>query len=127
MIQSFDVWSHNLPCIEIYGTEGSLQVPDPNGFGGLVKVRGKGDSEWREVESTHPYQGGARGIGMADMALAIQTGRDHRCNERVAYHVLDAMHALHDAAEEGRTLSLQSTCERPAAVPETLRDGELDT
>lgn len=37
VIMSFDTFGgHHLPNIEIYGTEGSIQVPDPNGFGGTV-------------------------------------------------------------------------------------------
>lgn len=127
ILMSFDLWSHNLPCLEIYGTEGSLQVPDPNGFGGEVKLRKPGASEWQSVELTHGYTNNARGIGMADMALAMQTGRDHRCNERVAYHALDLMHAFHDASTQGRHVELESTCQRPAMLPLGLQDGELDS
>ena len=63
---------------------------------------------------------------MADMVLAMQQGRDHRCNERLAYHVLDAMHAFHDSSEQGRFIEMQSTCERPAMLPAGLEDGQLD-
>ena len=126
ILMSFDMWSHNLPCLEIYGTEGSLKVPDPNGFGGEVKIRKAGEGEWQDVELTHGYAQNARGIGMADMALAMQTGRDHRCNERIAYHALDLMHAFHDASNENRHIEIQSTCQRPAMLPLGLQDGELD-
>lgn len=127
IITSFDTWSHNLPLLEIYGTEGTLSVPDPNGFGGTVRVRKPGDESWTEVPLTHGYTGQARGVGMADMALAMQSGRAHRANGELAYHVLDAMHAFHDASEQGRHIELESTCERPAMLPTGLQDGELDT
>ncbi len=126
ILMSFDVWGHNLPRLEIYGTEGSLFVPDPNGFGGTVGLS-RGKEPMQEIPLTHGYTDNARGVGMADMALAMQTGRDHRCNERVAYHVLDLMHAFHDSSDQGTHIQLQSPCERPAALPEGLKDGELDS
>ena len=60
---SFDVWSHTLPKIEIYGSEGALRVPDPNGFGGVVEVRTKEDKDWRQVPLTHSDQVGRSGSG----------------------------------------------------------------
>jgi predicted dehydrogenase len=38
LVMSFDVWVAGLPHIEIYGTEGSLSVPDPNHFDGPVRL-----------------------------------------------------------------------------------------
>jgi len=70
IITSFDVWSHELPYIEIYGTEGSMSVPDPDGFGGPVRLRRAGASDWSEVPLTHGYAQNSRGIGVADMAYA---------------------------------------------------------
>jgi predicted dehydrogenase len=127
LVTSFDVYGHSLPNIEIYGTEGSLRVPDPNGFGGTVRIKRRGDEDWREVSLTHGYTGNARGIGMADMALSMKSGRQHRANDQLAYHVLDLMHAFHDASDQGQHIALQSTCERPTPMPMGLRDGELDT
>ena len=63
---------------------------------------------------------------MADMVLAMQQGRDHRCNERLAYHVLDTMHAFHDSSEQGKFIEMESTCERPTMLPVGLEDGQLD-
>lgn len=77
IVTSFDVWGHGLPRIEIYGSEGSLSVPDPNTFGGPVQIRKPGDAEWHEVPLTHSAEVG-RGIAVADMAYAIQSGRPHR-------------------------------------------------
>ena len=125
LTMSFDVWGHRLPCLEIYGSEGTIYVPDPNGFGGPVKVQRRHE-ESREIPLTHGYADNSRGIGMADMILAMQTGRDHRCNERVAYHVLDLMHAFHDSSDTGRYSEIQSTCERPAMLPLGIKEGELD-
>ncbi|MFN2108494.1 MAG: Gfo/Idh/MocA family protein, partial [Anaerolineae bacterium] len=126
IITSFDVWAAELPRIEIYGTEGTLSVPDPNTFGGPVRVRRAGASEWSEIPLTHGYAENSRGIGVADMAYGLQSGRPHRASGDLAYHVLDVMHAIHDAANEGRRVTLESTCERPAPLPLGLRKGLLD-
>jgi predicted dehydrogenase len=113
VITSFDVWGHNLPRIEIYGSEGSLSVPDPNTFGGPVLVHAAGEKEWREVPVTRPHTDNSRSLGLADMAEALRGGRPHRASGDLAYHVLDAMHAFHDASATGRHVELASTCARP--------------
>jgi predicted dehydrogenase len=125
IITSFDVWAHTLSNIEIHGSKGSLQLPDPNGFGGAVKLSECG-REWQEIPLTHSYAGSGRGIGVADMAYALRSGRPHRANGELGYHVLDIMHAIHDASETGKHAKLQSTCERPAALPTGLKEGVLD-
>ncbi len=121
IITSFDVWSKNLPQIEIYGSEGTLALPSPNGFSGTVRIRKSGDEQWSEVPHTHGYVGRCRASGVADMADAIHEGTPHRTSGQFAYHVLDIMHAFHDASDSGKHVDLASTCERPAAMPEGLR------
>ena len=126
LVMSFDVWGANLPRIEVYGSEGSLSVPDPNTFGGPVRILKAGDSEWREVPLSHSYPENSRGLGVADMAYALSFGRAHRANGKMAYHVLDLMHAFHDASREGTHIDIQSTCEQPAPLPMGLNTGLLD-
>jgi len=126
VVMSFDVWAAQLPRIEIYGTEGTLSVPDPNTFGGPVRLYRPGNRDWMEIPLTHGYTENSRGLGVADMAAAIQTGRPHRASGDLAYHVLDVMQAFLDAAEAGRTISIESTCERPKPLPLGLRHGQID-
>lgn len=118
IITTFDVQASTLPWIEIYGTAGTLAAPDPNTFGGPVRLRLAGDSEWKEVPVTRPYTENSRGLGLADMAEGIRTGRAHRATGELAYHVLDIMHAIHDASAESRHVLLESTCARPDAMPD---------
>ncbi len=126
IITSFDIWAANLPRIEIYGTSGSLSVPDPNCFGGPVRVRRAGDKDWMEIPLSHGYSENSRGIGVADMAYGLRSGRPHRASGELAYHVLDAMHAFHDASDKGKHVELASTCKQPAPLPMGLMDGVLD-
>ncbi|HHV95032.1 MAG TPA: Gfo/Idh/MocA family oxidoreductase [Clostridiaceae bacterium] len=126
IITSFDVWAAQLPRIEIYGAEGSLSVPDPNTFGGPVYIRRKNASAWSEVPLTHGYSENSRGIGLADMAYALLSGRQHRANGDMAYHVLDVMHGFLDASESGKHYVVPSTCIRPAPLPMGLPPNVLD-
>jgi len=123
---SFDVWAADVPCIQIFGTEGSLSVPDPNGFGGVPKVKRMGANAWSDFPLTHGYEENARGIGPADMAAAIAAGRPHRASGELAYHVLDIMHAFHDASDQGCHIQLESCCQRPAPMAMGLLKGQLD-
>jgi predicted dehydrogenase len=126
IITSFDVWAHSLPCIEIYGSEGTMRVPDPNGFGGKVEIWRPEQKEWEAVTLTHGYAENTRSLGVADMATAIMSGRKHRASGALAYHVLDIMHAFHDASNSGSSVILTSQVERPAAFPLGMTPGILD-
>jgi predicted dehydrogenase len=112
--------------LEIQGTSGTLSMPDPNMFGGPVRIRRLGETEWREIPLTHAHTGNDRCLGVADLAYALRTGRPHRANGRLAYHVLDAMHAVLEASSSGQHIELTSSCERPAALPAGLPEYQLE-
>lgn len=124
LITSFDVWSHNLPRIEIYGSLGSLSVPDPNNFGGTVLLRQAEDKNWREIPLTHDADV-QRGIGVADMSAAIRSGRPHRASGELAYHTLEIMESILLAAQNGVYVDLTSTCNQPAPLPLDLAHGKI--
>lgn len=126
---SFDVRSsHTMPNIELYGTEGSMQVPDPNGTNGPVRIAKRGLHDWTEYNRTHGYREGSRGVGVADMVQAIISGRKHRANDEIAMHALDIMQAVHEAGASGKAVDLTSTCEKPAAMRSDLPEWvALDT
>ena len=117
LVTSFDVWAHELPRIEIYGSEGTLSLPDPNTFGGPVRVRTAKDAEWHTIDLAFGYAANSRGVGLADMAAALRTGRAQRASGALAYHVLDIMHASLEASEQGRHVELTSGVPRPAPLP----------
>ena len=126
IITSFDVWETTLPRIEIYGTQATLSVPDPNTFGGPVRISRARTKTWEDVPLVYGNSENSRGLGLADMAAALRSGRPHRANGDLAFHVLDLMHAIHDASNEGRHIAVASACERPAPLPPGLADGEVD-
>jgi predicted dehydrogenase len=49
---SWDVWRHGHPAIELYGTDGSLRVPDPNFFGGAVELTER-SGDWQTIDSSN--------------------------------------------------------------------------
>lgn len=124
---SWDVWSHRHPKIEIYGTEGSLFVPDPNWFGGTVEIAGRDGTVTEAVQWEHPFGvandirpqaafANYRTAGLADMALAILDDRPARCSLDLALHVVDVMTSILKSGEMGAFVDLQTTCERPAPL-----------
>jgi predicted dehydrogenase len=126
MIMSFDIWAHSLPCIEIYGSAGTMRIGDPNWFASPVEICRYRENEWHDLPLLLPedrryseWEGeGAnwRGIGLADMAMAIAEGRPHRASAEMAFHVLDLMCAVGESARDGTRHNLDSTCERPAPL-----------
>jgi predicted dehydrogenase len=123
MITSFDVWGSNLPRIEIYGTLGTLLVPDPNTFGGSVYLKMAHGTEFKEIPLTHIYQENSRGIGVADMAHCLQNGGVNRASGELANHVLELMHAFHISADSQTYYKLTSTCSQPTPLPLNLVKG----
>jgi predicted dehydrogenase len=123
---SFDVPKHMHAPIEIYGTEGSLLVPDPNRFGGNVMTAQTG-CDWQTQPHSHAHtEGEFRSIGVADMAAAILGNRPHRASGALALHALEAMEAFQISSDKGVRIKLETTVERPAMLPAGLSDGQLD-
>ncbi len=125
IITTFDVKASQLPRLEIYGSDATLSLPDPNTFGGPVRVRSATDSDWIDMPLTHIYTENSRGLGVADMADAIRHHRPHRASGELAHHVLDIMQAFHEASATGKHIDLTSTCARPALLPIGLQPGEI--
>ena len=133
---SFDVENHLRNHMELYGTKGSIIVPDPNMFGGPVKVSYKLGSDWEDLSVENmplgktniinhsgrsneaPKQSNYRGIGLSEMIYAIENKLKHKCNGELALHVLDMIESTMIAAEEKKEIELRSTCEQPKAFSE---------
>ncbi|MCE7081028.1 Gfo/Idh/MocA family protein [Streptomyces sp. ST2-7A] len=114
LAMSFDVHAARLPLLEVYGTTGSLSVPDPNLFEGSPAL-GRGGS-WTPLPHAAGYRPGGRGVGLADLADALRDSRPHLASAELGAHVLDTMLTLLDAAREGRTLPVTRTTDRPPAM-----------
>ncbi|MDR3688887.1 MAG: Gfo/Idh/MocA family oxidoreductase [Fimbriimonas sp.] len=115
---SSDVWASKLPDIEIYGSEGTLIMPDPNQFSGPIEFRGR-DGAWHAKPLTHRFDANSRGVGVLDMAYAIRNGRPHRASGDLAYHAVEVMESILAASEQGRSIEIESRPERPAPMSPT--------
>lgn len=122
---SFDIWANHAPLLEIYGTAGSLQCPDPNDFKGDVLLWTTETREWRSVPLTHNAELG-RGVGLADMAHAILHRRPHhRASGELGLHVVEVMEAFQKSSEANRAIAIKSTCRQPEPLPAGLALGKL--
>jgi predicted dehydrogenase len=129
LLASWDVWASNHPIMELYGTEGTMNLPDPNFFGGELTVTERGGDPI-EKSWDHPFsvpnfeetQANYRGAGLADMALAISEGRPHRCNDEFATHVVEVMTAILEAGDDNVVMTMKTTCSKPDVLgPDAAR------
>lgn len=117
---SFDVPAHRHLPIEIYGSKGTLVVPDPNWFGGEIEFAAEKD-KWVTLKTELPYaDANYRSIGLADMAHAIRSNRPHRASGELALHVLEVMEAFGRSSDSGKAVSIATRPERPAPISESL-------
>jgi predicted dehydrogenase len=123
---SFDVARHRHRPLELYGTEATLSVPDPNYFGGEIELA-TAKEDWHVLPTEHGYaDGNYRIIGVADLAHALRSGRSHRASGALAFHVLEVMEAFQRSADAGRHVEIESRPERPAMLAAGLPLGALD-
>lgn len=116
LVASFDVQATRVPSIEIHGTEGSLAVPDPNTFDGGVRLFTTTSREWRDVEHSAGHPGSRRGLGVADIADALASGRPPRASAELALHVLEVLESVPASSQAGRFLEMVTRVDRPEAL-----------
>lgn len=147
---TFDVHYTVQPRFEVYGTKGSMMVPDPNTFGGPVLLLRPEDfaavtasapktdpgldrhgvpdfyAGWKEMPLLYDYPENSRGLGLADMAKALRTGRDHRANYQQQRHVLEIMTAFGKSSGQRAYVPIGSHYERTAPMKNNPMHGILD-
>lgn len=131
---SWDVWSHRHGHMELYGQEGSMFLPDPNWFSGLVEVTERDGPAQILEPGDHPFGvpnqdvngtilANYRTAGLADMAAGINEGRPHRCSLELALHAVDVMTSVLKSGETGEMVTLSTNCNRPEPLTaEAARD-----
>lgn len=140
---SWNVWDSKLPKMELYGTKGTLVMEDqdpndgPNLFGGVTlmkneenyrwksmpRIQSEMQQPWTEVEVKHDHDSvsqavNSRGIGLVDMALAIRDSKTARANGDMALHMLEVADGILTSAREGRIVTMTTSFEIPAAMPQ---------
>lgn len=109
------------PVLTIFGTKGIMYLPDPNKFGGEVKMILKGNSSPFTMQQIHGYKDESRGLGAAELAWAIRKERPHRASKEMAYHALEILHGIVSSGLKKSHSRIYSTFD----VPELLPSGYL--
>jgi predicted dehydrogenase len=122
LTMSFDAGPTQAAPIEVHGPKGSLVVPDPNHFDGVVRHRALGGADWETVPVSAGYSQGGRGIGVADLMTAPDSSAV-RASGTLACHVLDVMESVLASAREGRAIDVTFSADRPTAVPLAVEPG----
>ena len=135
---SFDVINHQRNHIELYGTKGSIIVPDPNMFGGsvFISVNPGPEGKWEEYQTENmklgkiniknpsvrlnesPTNANYRGIGLSEMLYCIENKKKHRCSGELSLHVLDIIDSTMQAAISKTHKEIRTTCKKPEFFPE---------
>ena len=124
---SWDVWQHGHSNMELYGQSGTIHVPDPNFFGGEVRMTNKSAfvnaPGWDHPMSVANSEDGRgtpqanyRCAGLADMAQSIIAGKPHRCSLEFSLHVVEVMTSILKSGETGQFIEMTTSCDRPAAL-----------
>lgn len=126
---SWDVFRHSNHPIELHGTEGSLRLPDPDNFGGVIALSRQG-APWEETDTASalfgavnwpvaaPDRANYRMLGLADLARSIVEGRAPRASGNLALHVLEVMEAILRAGETGVGQDIAGRTEQPKELRE---------
>ena len=129
LFASWDVWKHQHTAIELYGLDGSMVIPDPNYFGGKLKISAK-DSDWELIDINNMALGvpnkedgdglvaNYRGIGLADMVNSIKERKKARCSIDLTLHVLEVMEGILISSEKSSIYTITTSCEKPEYLSE---------
>ncbi len=123
---TFDVFRSNSHNIEIFGSKGTLFVPDPNCFDGKVEFYNGETGETEEYPLEFDYAENSRALGLADIAKAIETGRKPRTSYKQTFHVLEVMEAFKKSSDEEKAVAIESKFERQAPMIKNNTHGVLD-
>ena len=124
---SFDVWKHSKNHIELYGDKGSINIPDPNMFGGDILVCKSKNGDWENIDTKNnnlgkiniknksekanesPGIANYRGIGVSETVDAIKNNRLNRCSGELSLHVLDILDSIITSSKKNKKIELRSS------------------
>jgi len=126
LFTTFDVHYKQQARFEIYGSAGTLIVPDPNTFGGPIQLLRPEDGEFKDMPLLYDYRENSRGLGLADMAKAVSSQRECRANQAQLLHVLEILTSLEKSAALDASVAIESPYQRTKPMPQTNVHGILD-
>ena len=118
LIASFEARDQYICDVAIYGTEGVLLLPDPNAFGGSVRLK-RGRGGWEDLPYASRGGADARGIGLHDMVESIAAGQPHRASGELGAHIVEVARGILRSAVEGQIVQISSSVDQPEPLPVT--------
>ena len=133
---SFDVTNHKKNHIELYGTKGSIIVPDPNMFGGSVYISKEFGGKWKEYKTQKkllgkinirnksgrlnesPINANYRGVGLSEMLYSIKNKKKHRCNSELSLHILEIIESIINSAKSKKEKKIKTHLVLPKSFTE---------
>lgn len=122
---TFDVYYNRQDRLEIYGSEGTLIVPDPNCFGGQIQLMRREDNGYKEMPLCFGYDQNSRALGLADMAVSLRDGREFRADYRQTLHVLEILTGFEKSSKAKAYLPLTTKYTRHAPMDKNKMHGVL--
>ena len=105
--------------LTFYGTRGILYLPAPDGFGGDVVIHRSSTRDSEILPCTFAYgEGDMRGLGVSDMADAIEQGRAPRAGKEMAIHAIEVLEGIVKSSASGSWIHMETGFEIPALMPE---------
>lgn len=109
------------PKLIVYGTQGSLELGDPNFFNGRV-ILSRQENEPCALPFTHGYDGtptlpdptpfeytyGHRGVGAAELAWSLRKGRPCRLSGEYGLHTMEVLFGVIESCRTGRRVGVAS-------------------
>ncbi|TCU48664.1 MULTISPECIES: Gfo/Idh/MocA family oxidoreductase [unclassified Curtobacterium] len=102
--------------VEIAGETGTVVFPDPNNFDGDTELYALGAEEPETIPAVGSTY--SRGTGVVDLARSLRAGDENRVPGALAFHVLDVMVSIAEAAERGEAVLVESTVSPSQTLPE---------
>jgi predicted dehydrogenase len=126
IITTFDVHYKSQARFEVYGSKGTLFVPDPNGFDGPVTLYRPEQGEYKDVPLLFDYKENSRALGLADMAKALAERRDYRASYKQTLHVLEVLSSFDKSSASQARYAMQTKYARGEAMKNNPMRGILD-
>lgn len=105
LIASFDSGVRR-DLLELQGTAATLDIPNPSRFEGVCRTVSIHEETF-DLPSTRSNWG--RGVGVLDLARSLRDGLPERASGSLAYHVLDVLVGLQEAAHSEEAVTIAST------------------
>jgi predicted dehydrogenase len=117
MLLTFDSASHRGGRMEVFGVDGTLRTPDPNGGDTTASYLPARSDAWEDLGHSETKPG--IGPGIANFARHIRGHEPLVVSGARALHVLDVMCAIEESSLNGQTVAVESSFSLTPVLPDS--------